>query len=292
MRKQLPLYAMLMPTVILFAVFVYLPMAGLIIGFRKYDIVSGLFGTGALTFKYFLQFFRDPYCYRIIRNTVVLNLWMLLIAFPAPIIFVLMLNEMRQRRFKRLVQSVSYVPHFISTVIIVGIMLELLSSKGIINQMLTGIGIPKQLFFNDARWFRFLFVGSSTWEGMGWNSIIYFAALAGINQELYEYASTEGAGRFAKIRYITIPGLLPTIVILFILAMGRIMSIGFEKVFLMHNPGTYATADVISTYVYRRGIISADYSYATAVGFFNSIVNFILLLSANWLTKKAGYGLW
>ncbi len=291
-KTSYSLYFMILPTTILMGLFLYLPMFGLVIAFRDYDVVSGLLGYGPITLRFFYQFFKDPYCFRIIRNTVFLNVFMLLFNFPAPIIFALMLNEIRQKRIKRLIQSVSYLPHFLSTVIIVGIMIEMLSSKGIINQAISALGLPVQLFFNESSWFRPLYVGSSVWEGLGWSAIIYFAALAGINPELYEYAEIEGAGRFGKMHYVTIPGLLPTIVILFILTVGSMMNVGFEKVFLMYNPGTYETADVISTYTYRRGIIGLDYSYATAVGLFNSVVNFGLLFGANALTKRMGHGLW
>jgi len=292
MKQNYQLYLMILPTTILFIVFLYLPMAGLVIAVRHYDIVGGFFGDAWVGGKYFMQFFRDPYFFRIIRNTALLNIFMLLITFPAPIILALLLNEMQQKKLKSLVQSISYLPHFISTVIIVGLMMDLFSSRGIINQALNGVGIQTILFFQEPGWFRPLYIGSSLWEGVGWSAIIYFAALAAINPELYEYASIEGAGRLAKIRYVTIPGILPTIVILFILAVGNIMTVGFEKVFLMYSPGTYETADVISTYTYRRGILGLDYSYATAVGFFNSVVNFGLLIGANALARKAGHGLW
>lgn len=283
---------MILPTTVLFIVFCYLPMVGLVLAFRNYDIVGGLLGNSWVGVKYFVQFFKDPYFFRILRNTVLLNLLMLIFGFPAPIILALALNEVRQKKVKKLIQSVSYLPHFISVVVIVGIMIEVLSSKGIVNQLIASVGLPKQLFFDDRNWFRALYVGSSIWEGMGWSAIIYFAALAGINPELYECASIEGAGRFAMIRYITIPGLLPTIVILFVLSVGAIMSVGAEKVFLMYNPGTYETADVIATYTYRRGILGMDYSYATAVGLFNSVVNVGLLVGANYAVKRVGHGLW
>ena len=283
---------MIIPSAILFLIFCYIPMSSLVLAFRKYDIVGGLYGTTWVGFKYFLQFFNDPYFFRIVRNTIVLNLYMLLIAFPAPIVFALLLNEIRKARFRKMVQSISYVPHFLSTVIVVGLMMELLSSRGIVNQALMSLGIEKQLFFQESGWFRTLYVGSSVWEGMGWSSIIYMAALAGINPELYEAARIDGAGRFQMIRYITVPCLMPTIAILFILAVGRVMSVGFEKVYLMYSPATYETADVISTYIYRRGILGMDYSYAVAVGLFNSVINFILLMAANYTARKAGYGLW
>jgi len=291
-KAKSTLYLMIIPSAILFLIFCYIPMSSLVLAFRKYDIVGGLYGTTWVGFKYFLQFFNDPYFFRIVRNTIVLNLYMLLIAFPAPIVFALLLNEIRKARFRKMVQSISYVPHFLSTVIVVGLMMELLSSRGIVNQALMSLGIEKQLFFQESGWFRTLYVGSSVWEGMGWSSIIYMAALAGINPELYEAARIDGAGRFQMIRYITVPCLMPTIAILFILAVGRVMSVGFEKVYLMYSPATYETADVISTYIYRRGILGMDYSYAVAVGLFNSVINFILLMAANYTARKAGYGLW
>ena len=291
-KQSRQLYAMIIPTAILFFVFIYLPMAGLILAFRDYDIVGGLLGHGGLTLKYFAQFFKDPYFFRILRNTVVINVYMLAVSFPAPIVFALLVNEVQQKRAKKLIQSVSYLPHFFSIVIVVGIMMELLTSNGLINQIIAGLGLPKQLFFNDKDWFRFLYVSSSTWQSMGWGAIIYFAALSGINPELYEAASVEGANRWQMIRYITIPCLLPVIVILFILAVGKMMSVDFQKILLMYNPGTYETADVIATYVYRRGILGLDFSYGTAVGLFNSVINFGFLVVVNRVTKRTGSGLW
>lgn len=293
MRKNnAELFAMILPTSILFFIFCYLPMIGLILAFRRYDVIGGLFGTEWVGLKYFLQFFRDPYFFRIIKNTVLLNLFMLLITFPAPIIFALLLNEIRAKRFKGIVQSISYIPHFISTVVVVGLLFQMFSSQGVVNQLIGLFGHDTVLFFQDSEWFRPLYIGSAVWEGMGWSAIIYFAALASINPELYEYASIEGAGRFNKIFYITLPCILPTITILLILQIGSIMNVGVEKVYLMQNPGIYDTADVISTYTYRRGILGMDYSYATAVGLFNNIINFCLLLVANKLSRVAGYGLW
>ena len=290
--KNKELYILIMPTIILFFIFLYVPMAGLVVGFRKYDIVSGLFGVEWVGFKYFKQFFQDPYFFRILRNTIILNFNMLLFTFPAPILLALFINEIKSKKTKRLFQSVSYLPHFIATVVVVGLMKEMLSGDGMINQILEVFGIQRQLFFNDANWFRPMYVGSSVWEGTGWAAIIYLAALTGINMELYEAAAIEGANRFQKIIYVTIPALLPVIIILLILQIGNIMSIGIEKVFLMYNPGIYETADVITTYVYRRGILNMDISYATAVGLFNSIINFCLLLMANKISKKSGNNLW
>ena len=292
MKNRTELLVMILPTAVLFFIFLYLPMFGLVLAFREYDVIGGLMGHSWAGLKYFKQFFADPYCFRIIRNTVMLNLYMLVFAFPASIIFTLIVNEVKQKSIRKTYQTISYLPHFVSTVIIVGIMFDMFSSRGVVNQAMNLFGIKNQLFFQNANMFRPLYVGSSIWDGLGWNSIVYFAALAAINPELYECASIEGAGRFAKIIHVTIPGILPTIVIMFILTVGSLFTVAFEKVLLMYNPGVYEKADVIATYVYRRGILGMDYSYSTAVGMFNSVANFILLLGANYLSRKAGHGLW
>ena len=289
LKGQRTLLLMIVPVMVLFAIFCYVPMAGIVIAFRKMDFSSGLFGSEWVGLRYFVQFFQDPYFVRLLRNTVVLNLYMMLFTFPLPIVFALLVNEIAHKKFKRVVQSISYLPHFISTVVIVGIMVEMFSSQGVINQVLPGDPI---LFFNEASWFRALYVGSSVWEGLGWSSIIYLSALAGINMELYEAAEMDGANRWQRMRHVTLPGIMPTIIILFILQIGSMMNVGFEKVFLMYNPGTYETADVISTYVYRRGILGMDYSYAAAVNLFNSAVNLCLLLAVNRAARKTGQGLW
>jgi len=286
--KNKELYWMIVPTILLFFIFLYVPMVGLVIAVRKYDVMSGLFGSGIVGLKYFKQFVNDPYFLRILKNTVLINFYMIILAFPAPIFLALMINEVKNKPFKRLFQSISYLPHFVATVIIVGLMMEMLSSRGMVNQIIDKLGFDKQLFFNDKNWFRPMYVGSSIWEGTGWRTIIFMAALSGISSELYESASIEGANRFQKMRFITVPGIMPTIIILLILTFGSIMNVGFEKVFLMYNPGTYESADVITTYVYRRGIMGRDYSFATAAGLFNSIINFGLLVGANQLSKKAG----
>lgn len=209
-------------------------------------------------------------------------------AFPAPIILALVLNEVRNEVFKRFSQSISYLPYFISTVITVGILFKFASTDGILNNILEFLGLPAQNFFGNPDWFRTLYVSSGIWQGVGWGSIIYLAALTGIPLDRYEAAMIDGANRFRRIWHITLPGILPTIMILFILNIGSMLTVGFDKVFLMYNPAIYETADVISTYVYRRGVQGFDFSYATAVGLFNSVVSFILLVFANHVSRRFG----
>jgi putative aldouronate transport system permease protein len=238
--------------------------------------------------KHFRLLFGSPYFYRIFRNTLLLGLFGLLWGFWPPIVLALLLNEVRSEGFKRTVQSVSYLPHFISTVIIVGMLFEFFASDGAVNQFLQSIGIPAQQFFIDPKWFRTLYISSGIWQGVGWGSIIYLASLAGIDVQLYEAAFAEGANRFQRMWHVTIPGILPAIIILFILNVRTIVTVGFEKVYLMYNPAIYETADVISTYVYRRGILNADYSYSTAVGLFSAVISFMIILAVNTMARKLG----
>ena len=226
------------------------------------------------------------YFFRLIRNTFLLSTMGLIFSFPAPVIFALALNELRSNKFKRVAQTISYLPYFISTVVLVGILMTLFSYDGIINSVITFLGGSTQNFFNDPKWFRTLYIGSGIWQGVGWGSIIYLAALSGVPTELYEAAAIDGANRWKQMLHITLPSLVPTMTILMIMNLGNMLNIGFEKVYLMYNPGIYETADVISTYVYRRGIIGMDYSYSTAVGLFNSVVSLILIAIANAISRK------
>jgi putative aldouronate transport system permease protein len=222
-----------------------------------------------------------------------LNFYGLLLGFPAPIILALVLNEVRKQSLKRVFQSISYLPYFISTIVIVGIMMRLFSTQGVVNDTLNAFGIKSQLFFNDPKWFRTLYVGSGIWQSSGYSAIIYLAAISGINVEQYESAVLDGANRWKQMLHITLPGIAPTIRILLILSMGHIMSVGFDKVFLMQNPGIYETSDVIATYIYRRGIVDSDYSFSTAVGLFNALIAFVFIASANYISKKtSGDSLW
>jgi len=283
--KSRYLYIMLLPTIAFYIIFHYLPMYGIIIAFKDFKASRGILGSPWVGFKHFEQFFSSYYFFRLIRNTFLLNFYGLIFGFPAPIILAILLNELRSEKFKRFVQSVSYLPHFISVVIVVGFIVDFFSQNGIVNNLLSLFGIEPINFLIEPKWFRPLYVGSGIWQGIGWGSIIYLAAISGIDPELYEAAIIDGAGRFRKIISITIPSIAPTIIIQLIFRIGGMMSVGFEKVFLMYNASTYETADVISTFVYRSGLQRAQYSYAAAIGLFNTIINFILLIGANYISR-------
>jgi putative aldouronate transport system permease protein len=223
---------------------------------------------------------------RLLRNTVLLNIYDIIFGFPAPIILALLLNEIRVNLFKRIVQTVTYLPHFISVIVICGMIKDFFSRQGVINSLFGNFGMQSIAFMTEPGWFRPLFVGSNIWTQIGWGSIIYLAALTNIDQELYEAATIDGAKRFRQLLHITLPCLVPTIVVMFILRIGRIMTVGFEKVLLLYNENTYETADVISSFVYRKGILEMSYSYSTAVSLFNSAINFTMLVIFNKICKK------
>ncbi len=292
-RSDTELYIMMIPSIVLAVVFSYFPLYGITLAFKKFSVTAGLLGGQWVGFKYFIQFFEDPFFFRIIRNTVLLNILGLLFCFPIPILFSLLLNEIKSSKAKRLIQSISFLPYFISTVVIVGLLMKLFANDGMVNQFLEAVGVPRKMFFSDPAYFRSLFLGSGVWRNLGYNAILYIAALTAIAPELYESAELDGANRFQKILYITIPGIMPTVRILLILEIGNMMSVGLEKVYLMYNPSIYETADVIATYTYRRGLENAEYSYSTAVGLFNSVCNFILLIAANRISKHlSNEGIW
>lgn len=278
---------MVVPAIIYFAIFAYGPMFGVVIAFKRFNAFSGIWDSEWVGLLHFRNFFNSIYFERLIRNTVVLNAYGLLIGFPAPVILALMLNEVIHPKFKRSVQTLTYLPYFISTVVVTGIIINFLSpSTGIVNQMIKALGMEPIAFLNLPQWFRHVYVWSDVWQFVGWSSIIYLAALAGIDPTLYESAQIDGAGRFARMRYISIPGILPTMMIILLLSLGSLMTVGFEKVYLLYNPSTYETADVISTYVYRAGLISGQYDFGTAVGLFNSLVALVLLLVVNWIAGR------
>jgi putative aldouronate transport system permease protein len=264
-------------------------MFGVIIAFEDYSPYLGFFKSEWVGFGNFIEFFNSIYIWRLIRNTLLLNVYNLVFGFPVPIIFALLLNEVSHIGTKRFIQTVSYLPHFISTVIIVGIMYSFLSpNAGVVNVLLENLGMETVDFATESKWFRSLYVGSGIWQSFGWGSIVYLAAISGIDPCLYEAADMDGARRYQKIIHITIPSILPTIIILLILRIGNMMSIGFQKIILMYNAAIYETADVISTYVYRKGIAGGEFSFATAVGLFNSLINLVLLISANTFSRKVG----
>lgn len=285
-RRDKYLLLLITPVLLYFIIFKYIPMFGIIIAFQNYLPGSGFFNNEWVGFKWFEQFFNSIYFFRLLRNTFVISFYNLVWGFPVPIIFALLLNEAKDGLYKRTVQTVSYLPHFISLVIIVGMVADMVSTQEVVNRAIQMFGGEPIDFMRSNQWFRTLYVASEIWQSFGWNSIIYLAAIAGIDVQLYEAAIVDGASRLRRIWHITLPGILPTAIILLILNCGRILAVGSEKIILMYSPIVYKTADVISTYVYRRGILGADYSFATAVGLFNSSVNFILLLIVNSISRR------
>ena len=294
LRRDRQLVFMLIPVVIFFAVFSYYPLYGILIAFKDYSISKGILGSPWAGLRYFRQFFLSPYFGRLLRNTVLISVYSLLWGFPVPIIFALLLNEFKDGKFKRLIQTVSYLPHFISLVVICGILIDIFSPQGgVVNALLYSLTGKRINFFGEPEWFRTMYVGSGVWQEFGWNSIIYLAAITGINPDLYEAARIDGAGRLRQIWHVTLPGIKPTILTLLILNLGNIMSVGYEKIILLYSPTTYETDDVISTYVYRTGLLSQQYSYAGAVGLFNSVINIAILVLCNFVGKKLfGVGIW
>ena len=266
--------------------FRYLPMWGVLTAFKRYNLYKGFWASEWIGFKYFHQFFTDMYFTRLLRNKILLSFYSILWGFPAPIILALLLNELKDGPFKRISQTISYLPHFISTVIIVGLMMQILASDGVVNKLIVLLGMEKINFFMEPKYFRTLYISSGIWQSVGWSSIIYLAAISGIDPQLYDAADIDGANKLRKARHITLPGISNTIVVLLILSIGSLLSVGFEKVYLLQNPAIYETSDIISTYVYRRGIIDGEFGYATAIGLFNSLVSFILLVFSNTLSKK------
>ena len=292
-KRSPDLYVMIGIVCVWAFVFHYIPIYGITIAFKRYTAIDGFFGGEWVGFRYIIEFIRDPYFFRLIRNTFLLGFWNLVFTFPAPIVFALLLNELRNHAYKRVIQSISYLPHFIAIVIVVGLIYQFFGFSGIATRAFSSLFGVEPNFLGDPGWFRPLYVGSAVWQGLGWGTIIYLATMASISPELYESASIDGAGRFQKIRYITIPGIMPTVVVLFILATRNIIRVGFEKAFLLQHPGIYETADVIATYVYRRGIEGGQFSYGTAIGLLNNIVAFIIVLGVNKLARVVrGEGLW
>jgi putative aldouronate transport system permease protein len=287
------LILLVLPVVAYFVLFSYLPMYGVIIAFKDYSISRGILGSPWAGLKYFEQFFNSFYFWRLLRNTLLLSVYSLLWGFPIPILFALILNEFGGF-FKRFVQTVSYLPHFVSVVVICGMIVNVLSPQGgLVNQLIAALGGQSVNFLGDPKYFRTIFVASEVWQSFGWNSIIYLAALTSIDQELYEAATIDGAGRLRQLWHITLPGIKETIVIILIMSVGGLMGIGFEKIILLYNGATYETADVIGTYVYRAGLLGTQYSFAAAVGLFNSVVSIILLVSCNAISRRVGdVGIW
>ncbi|QAY58922.1 sugar ABC transporter permease [Microbacterium protaetiae] len=287
------LYSLLVLPLVFLAIFRYLPMAGNIIAFRRYRPGGNLFGDEWVGLHYFQMFISDPVFWRVFFNTLILGGLCLVVIFPLPIILALMLNELRSTKLKRIAQSISYLPHFMSIVIVAGMVLQLVSSHGAINQAIQQFGGDPIEFMQKPEWFRPIFVGSEIWQTVGWGTILYLAALTTIDPQLYEAARIDGANRWQQTWHVTLPGLAPTIVVLLVLNIGSFLAVSFEKVLLLYNPLIYSTADVISTYLYRVGIGSGSFSYATAIGLFEAIIGLVMVLSANAISRRVtGASLW
>ena len=281
------LYVFLIPALVWLGVFMYAPMYGLLIAFKDFRAADGIMGSAWAGLKYFRQFFSTNIAPTVIRNTVVLSLEQLVISFPLPIIFALLVNQINHQGMKKTVQTISYAPYFVSVVVIVSILQVILApGTGFVNIMLQNMGSKPIMFMSKAEYFRSLYIISGIWQTLGFNAIIYIAALSGISPDYYEAAIMDGASKFQKIWYIDIPMIMPTVIIMLILAVGRLMTLGYEKAYLMQAGTNLATSELISTYVYKSGLLNGQYSFATAVDLFNSVVNFILLAITNQISKK------
>lgn len=293
MKKNWVVYLMFLPTLLFYLIFMYIPMSGNIIAFQNYTTAKGILGSKFVGLENFVDFLTNYKFFSLLKNTLVINLLGLLITHPAPIILALLLNEVRNAKFKKTVQTITYMPYFISSVVMAGMILVFVSNDGILNGVRAMFGLKPIAYMTCPQYFPWIYTVSDVWQSMGWNSIIYIAAISSVDQELYEAAKIDGAGRFKQMLHVTLPGIATTVVLLLIIRIGQMLTVGYERIILLYNPSIYDTADVISTYVYRRGLIDGDYSYSTAVSMFNSVCNFILLILANAVSKKTiGDGLW
>lgn len=281
------LYVLIFPAVLYTLLFSYKPMYGILIAFQNFSVRRGVWGSEWVGLDQFERLFNSYWFPIIFKNTLTLSVLGLIMGFPLPIILALLLNELRSDKYRVLVQSVSYLPHFISTVVMCGMITMFLSpNNGVINQIITLLGGEKIYFMQNASWFKWIYEISGEWQGVGWGSIIYFAALSSVDRALLEAADIDGASRLQKIWYINLPEIVPTIVVMFILRCGSILSVGYEKVFLLQNDMNLTGSEIISTYVYKVGLEQSDFSFSTAVGLFNTVINCVILFSANWLSKK------
>ncbi len=285
-KKNKLLYLFMIPVIVYFIIFHYVPMAGIVVAFEKYFPRKGIFGSQWVWFKNFENFFKGAYAGRVIKNTIIISVLEIVFSFPAPIIFALLLNEVKNAKFKKVVQTVSYMPHFISSVVFCGLVADFCSSRGFITDFIVMLGGTRQSLIGNADYFRTIYTISGIWQTVGYGSIIYMAALSGVDKELYEAAMLDGANRLQQTWHVTLPGIANTIVMLFILRMGSFLTVGSEKLLLLYAPSTYEVADVISTYVYRKGILDADFGYSTAVNLFNSVINTALLILTNKISRK------
>ncbi|SFE09896.1 putative aldouronate transport system permease protein [Paenibacillus catalpae] len=286
-RSNWDMYVLLIPGLIFLLLFKYTPMYGVVIAFQEFNIFSGIGGSEWVGLEQFQKLVRSEDFFQVLTNTLLISMYKIVLLFPVPIVVALLLNEVRKMLFKRTIQTIIYLPHFLSWVIISGLFVTLLApTDGLVNQIIMAFGGEPISFLQDNSFFRSVVVFTAGWKEIGWNAIIFIAAIAGIDQEQYEAASIDGAGRIRKMMSITLPGIMPTIVLMFILRIGSLLEAGTEQILTMYNPLVYETGDVIGTYVYRMGLGQQDYSFSTAVGLFNSVVGFILIISGNMLSKK------
>lgn len=286
LRRNWVLYLILLPVLAFYIIFHYLPMFGIVMAFERFNPTKGFFGSEWVGFQWFEQFFGSYYFGRLMKNTLLISLKDILIGFPAPIILALLLNEVKAKRFKKTIQTVSYMPYFISVVVLSKLIIDFFASTGAVTQLFSFFGMKPVNMLGDNRYFQSIFVGTNLWQYCGFNSIIYLAAISGVDPELYDAALVDGANRWKQTIHITIPCISTTIIILLIMRLGSLFSIGFEKIILLYSPAVYESADTISSFVYRSGMKEANYSYSTAVNLFNSLMNFLLLISFNFLSKK------
>lgn len=286
-RKNWILYVMILPVVIYYITFAYAPMYGVQLAFKNYKIKLGIMGSPWVGLDHFKRFFNSYNFSLLLKNTLGISIYSLLVGFPIPIIFALLLNYIKNQYLKKTVQMVSYAPYFISTVVICGMLSIFMNpDTGVFNAILKALGMKPVDFLSKPQWFKSIYVWSGVWQGMGWSSIIYISALSGVDYEMHEAAIVDGATKVQRILHIDLPSIKPTIVMMLILQLGSLMNVGFEKVFLLQNTLNKQAASVISTYVYEVGLINSDYGYSTAIGLFNSVINMILLVGANWFCKK------
>jgi putative aldouronate transport system permease protein len=287
LRRDWMLYAMLAPALVWFAVFLYAPMGGLAMAFKQYSVFKGLAGSPWIGFEHFETLFGSDTFLRALRNTLIISFYSLLLSFPVPILLALMINEVNSGRLRKSVQTIIYLPHFISVVIVAGIVVAMLSpTSGVVNNAMALFGLDREYFLTRPEWFRTIFISSNIWKEAGFDSIIYLAAIMAINPALYESAQVDGATRWQMITRITLPSILPTIAVLLVIRLGNILEVGYEYIILLYQPSTYETADVINTYIYRIGLQNAKYDLAAAAGVFNAIVALILVLAANAISRR------
>lgn len=285
-RQNRTLYLLVLPVLLFYVLFAYKPMYGALIAFKDYTPALGFADSPWVGFDNFKRFFDGIYFGRLMKNTILLSFYNLIFGFPAPVILALLLNEVRNQKFKRLTQTITYLPHFISMIVVAGMITNFCMTTGVINDIIAFLGGEATPLLQNPKYYRTIYVVSSIWQQVGWGSIIYLSALAGVDSQLYEAAAIDGAGKWKQMLHVTLPGIAPTIVIMLIMKIGQLMSMGHEKTILLYNPSTYETADIIASYVYRVGLIDQDWSYSTAIGLFNSVINLVLIILANRFSKK------